>query len=60
MASLQQQVLDLFAKYDDDVRRVVAEVLRFEQENIHLKEPRYSKPILEIIEQVARTGDENT
>lgn len=59
MASLQQQILALFAPYDEDVRRVVMEVLRFEQENIHLREPRYSKPILDIIEQVARTGDEN-
>lgn len=59
MASLQQQILALFAPYDEDVRRVVMEVLRFEQENIHLREPRYSKPILDIIEQVARAGDEN-
>jgi len=54
MTTLQQQILTLFAEYDPDVREVIASVLQIEQENIHLKEPRYKKPVLDVLDRVAR------
>jgi hypothetical protein len=37
LASLQKQILGLFEEVEPDIREVVAEVLRVEQELIHLQ-----------------------
>jgi hypothetical protein len=54
MSKIQQQILDLFVECDDDVRKVVAAVLEIEQENIHLKQPRFKEPILDVLDRIAR------
>lgn len=54
MANLQQQILDLFVECDDALREVITEVIQFELENIHLKEPRYKTPIIDILDRIAR------
>jgi len=58
MPNLQQQILALFAECDDDLRAVIVDVIRFEQENIHLREPRYKTLIMEILDRVARQSSE--
>lgn len=64
MSNLQKQILALFKEYEPDVQEVVASVLMFEQENIHLKHPRFKEPILDVLDRVARdtlkeASDEN-
>lgn len=64
MATLQQQIRDLFTKYPADVREVVEAVLAIEQENIHLDRPRVKEPIHDVLDRVARetlkdTNDED-
>jgi len=54
MATLQQQILELFNKYPADVREVVKAVLAIEQENIHLERPRVKEPIHDTLDRVAR------
>jgi hypothetical protein len=54
MATLQQQIRDLFAKYPADVREVVEAVLAIEQENIHLDRPRVKDPIHDVLDRVAQ------
>lgn len=54
MANLQKQILDLFAECEPDLHEVIVEVIQFELENIHLKEPRYTRPIMDILDRVAR------
>lgn len=54
MPNLQQQILNLFAECDDSLREVIVSVIQFELENIHLKEPRYKAPIMDILDRVAR------
>lgn len=54
MSRLQQQILALFSECDDDVREVIAQVLEIEQENIHLDRPRFTEPILDVLDRVAR------
>ena len=56
MATLQQQILKLFDTCAPDVREVITNVIQFELENIHLSEPRYKSPILDILDRVARTA----
>ena len=55
MTTLQKQLLDLFEPCDHDIREVITGVIQFELENIHLNEPRYKTPILDILDRVART-----
>lgn len=54
MATIQQQILELFTKYPADVREVVKSVLAIEQENIHLERPRVKEPIHDVLDRVAR------
>ena len=54
MATLQQQIMALFAECDDATRQVISDVIQFEMENIHLKEPRYKGPITDILDRIAR------
>lgn len=58
MTTLQKQktvpFMELFAECDEAVQEVIADVIRFELENIHLKEPRYKSDFLNILERVAR------
>lgn len=56
MPTLQQQILQRFDECDPDVRGVITGVIQFELENIHLNEPRYKTPILEILDRVANTA----
>lgn len=56
MPTLQQQILERFAMCDADVREVITSVIQFELENIHLNEPRYKAPILDILDRVARAA----
>ena len=55
MANLQQQISALFDDCDDDVREVIEQVLRYEQENVHLLRPNYKQPYLDILDRVIRT-----
>lgn len=55
MTSLQQQIKDLFNDYDEDIRQVIIKTIDFEQENIHLVEPRYKNAIISILDHVVRT-----
>lgn len=54
MSRLQQQILDLFDQCYDDIRQVITEVLEIEQENIHLDQPRFKNPIIEVLDRIAR------
>ncbi|HNP87518.1 MAG TPA: hypothetical protein PKK78_15320 [Kouleothrix sp.] len=54
MATLQKQIMALFAECDDATRQVITDVIQFELENIHLREPRYKGPILDILDRIAR------
>lgn len=54
MPSLQQQILAHFAECPPDVREVVADVLRLEQEQIHLERPRVKDGIESVLDRVAR------
>jgi hypothetical protein len=54
MSRIQQQILALFAKSNEDVREVIASVIEFEQENIHLERPRFKEAITDVLDRVAR------
>jgi hypothetical protein len=56
MASLQNQILELFDQCAPDMRDVITSVIQFELENIHLTEPRYKTPILDILDRVAKAA----
>lgn len=56
MPALEQQIRELFDGCDADLREVITSVIQFELENIHLSEPRYKTPILDILDRVARTA----
>jgi hypothetical protein len=51
---LKDRLKQLFEDYDPQVQRVIIEVLKFEQENISMKTPRYSEPIDAVVTQIAR------
>jgi hypothetical protein len=54
LASLQKQILGLFEEVEPDIREVVAEVLRVEQELIHLQRAHgVMDKINEILDRVA-------
>lgn len=57
MASLQKQILGLFEEVEPDIREVVAEVLRVEQELIHLQRAHgVMEKITEILDRVANAS----
>ena len=57
MASLQKQILSLFEDVEPDIREVVADVLRVEQELIHLQRAHgVMEKIAEILDRVARAN----
>lgn len=51
---LKDRLKQLFEDYDPQIQRVIIEVLKFEQENISMKAPRYSEPIDAVVTQIAR------
>lgn len=57
MASLQKQILSLFEDVEPAIREVVADVLRVEQELIHLQRAHgVMEKINDILDRVARTS----
>lgn len=51
---LKDRLKQLFEDYDLQIQKVILEVLKFEQENISMKTPRYSEPIDAAVTQIAR------
>ncbi len=51
---LKDRLKQLFEDYDPQIQRVIIEVLKFEQENISMKAPRYSEPVDAVVTQIAR------
>lgn len=52
MANLQQQINALFDNLDPSVQEVIMNVLRIEQDNIHLDRPRFKEPILDVLSRI--------
>ena len=50
---LKEELQELFKDYDPAIQTIINEVLDFEQENIHLKQPQYKDTLDEIIPRVA-------
>lgn len=50
---LKDRILGLFEDHEQDVRRVIAEVLELEQKNISLERPRVKEEIRQIVDRVA-------
>lgn len=50
---IRDRILELFKECPPDVRKVVAEVIRLEQEHITMERPRVREPIRQIIERMA-------
>ncbi|NJP06830.1 MAG: hypothetical protein HC837_15050 [Chloroflexaceae bacterium] len=53
MATLAQQIRELFVKYPADIREVIASVIVLEQEHIHLERPRVKDRINDVLDRVA-------
>jgi len=52
---IRDRLLNLFKQHDQEVQRVIAEVLKLEQENISMERPRGIKEdIKEIIDRVVK------
>lgn len=49
---LKRQVMELFKEYDINVQMVIAQVIKFEQENITRDRPSYKNEIMNIIDRV--------
>lgn len=49
---LKRQVMQLFKEYDNNVQMVIAQVIKFEQENITRDRPSYKNEIMKIIDRV--------
>lgn len=54
MSSLEQQIQDLFKDFPHDIQQVLKEVIRIEQDNIHLDRPRVKDDIHAVLERIAR------
>jgi len=54
---LKDQIKELFKDYSKEVQMIIAEVLKFEQENITLDRPQFKNEIKAIITKVV--NDEN-
>jgi len=53
---INERIRDLFAGFDKDLKAVIMDVLRVEQEHISMKRPRVKDQINEIITRVAEKG----
>ena len=51
---LRDRLMELFKEYDQDIQRVIADVLVLEQEHISMERPRVKDRIKQIIDRVVR------
>ncbi len=51
---IKDRVLNLFRDYDEDVRKIIAEVIVLEQEHISMERPRVKDAIKEIIDEAVK------
>lgn len=51
---LTDRIMELFKDKPTAVQKVIADVIRFEQEHITDKQPRYTEEIRRIVEKAAR------
>lgn len=54
MTLLEQQIHDLFKDFPSDIQQVLQEVIRIEQDHIHLERPRVKDDIQAVLDRVAR------
>jgi hypothetical protein len=48
------KVLELFHSYDERIKLLIAEVIKIEQENIHLQRPRIKDQIRAVVDEVVK------
>ncbi len=51
---IEKELLELFNRFPEDVRRTIARVIEFEQSRISYGKPRFREEIRQIIEEEAR------
>jgi hypothetical protein len=54
MASIQKQIMSLFAEQEMAIREIVSAVLEIEQANIHLERPRIKDLLVDVVDSAAR------